>query len=142
MVLHPVGRFPQAQTDEQWKESCFWTLLAHCNHGEQCSNTFRDTEHLKTFEATAVAELMERFVMASAAERTALRMAPCPPHIRKAWHLGTARREAAAERLRPTSRVTMSMRSVKYIFTDTTTTWDQALWETMTPEDQAEATQA
>ena len=119
VVVHPVGRFPQARTDGQWKDACCWTLLVHCNHGEQCTNTFRDAAHLATFEDTAGAELMQRVVMASSEERAALRMAPCPPHIAKAWHLGMARREAAAERLLPTSRVTKSMR---YVFTDTTDT--------------------
>ena len=113
VVVHPVGRFSQARTDEQWKDACFWTLLAHCNQGEQCATTFRDAERLATFEDTAVAELMQRFVMASSEERAALRMAPCPPHIAKAWHLGTARRGAAPERLRPTSRVTQSMYLVR-----------------------------
>ena len=100
VVVHPVGHFPQARTDEQWKDACFWTLLAHCNHGEQCANTFRNAEHLTTFEATAVADLMQRFVTASSEERVANRMAPCPPHIAKAWYLGylgMARREAAAD---------------------------------------------
>ena len=36
VVLHPVGRFNKALTDEQWKEACYWTLLAHCNHGDMC----------------------------------------------------------------------------------------------------------
>ena len=118
VVVHPVGRFAQARTDGQWKEVCFWTLLAHCNHGEQCENTFRNAEHLTTFEATAVADLMQRFVTASPEERVAIRMAPCPPHIAKAWHLGMARREAAAERLLSTSRITKSLLSVKYVFTE------------------------
>ena len=26
VVLHPVGRFPQARSDAQWKDACFWTL--------------------------------------------------------------------------------------------------------------------
>ena len=142
VVVHPVGRFPQARTDEQWKEACYWTLLAHCNHGEQCANTFRDAADLATFHDATLAELMQRFVTASSEERAAMRMAPCPPHVAKAWHLGMARREAAAERLLPTSRVTKSMHSVKYVFTDTTETWQQMLWDTMTAEDQTEATQA
>ena len=99
VVVHPVGRFPQARSDAQWKDACFWTLLAHCNHGEQCKNTFRDAAHLATFEDDTAAELMQRFVMASSEERIAMRLAPCPPHVAKAWHLGMAQREAAAERL-------------------------------------------
>ena len=137
-----MGRVPEARTDEQWKEACYWTLLAHCNHGERCSNTFRDAADLATFDDGKLAELMQRFVTASSEERLAMRMAPCPPHVAKAWHLGMARREAAAERLLPTSRVTKSMHSVKYVFTDTAETWQQMLWDTMTAEDQTEATQA
>ena len=139
VVVHPVGRFTQARTDAEWKDACFWTLLAHCNHGEQCANTFRDAADLAKLEDAAVLELMQRLVKASEEERVAWRMAPCPPHIAKAWHLGMARREKAAERLLPTSRVTKSMHSVKYVFTDTTNTWQQSLWETMGAKDQAEA---
>jgi len=45
VVVHPVGRFPQARSDAQWKDACFWTLLAHCNHGE---NVRRRSEMLPT----------------------------------------------------------------------------------------------
>ena len=34
VVIHPMGRFSQANTDGQWRGACLWTLLAHCNHGE------------------------------------------------------------------------------------------------------------
>ena len=48
VVVHPVGRFAQARTHEQWADACFWTLLAYCNHGEACNETFRDAEQLHT----------------------------------------------------------------------------------------------
>ena len=142
VVLHPVGRFPSALTDAQWKDACFWALLAHCNHGKQCKNTFRDAAHLATFEDDTVAELMRRFVTSSSEERTAKRMAPCPPHVAKAWHLGMARRERAAEKLLPTSRVTNSLHNVKYAFAQTQETWQQMLWEDTTADNQAGASQA
>ena len=37
VVLHPAGGFAQARTDEQWRDACFWTLMAHCNHGDACT---------------------------------------------------------------------------------------------------------
>ena len=37
VVVHPVGRFTQARTDAEWKDACYWTLLAHCNHGGDVS---------------------------------------------------------------------------------------------------------
>ena len=142
VVVHPVGRFAQARTDAQWKDACFWTLLAHCNHGEQCTTTFRDADHLATFDDAAVAELTQHFVMASSKERADMRMAPCPPHVKKAWHLGMARRVAAEERRHSTSRVTKSLSSVKYVFTELPESWEQMLWENMDSDDQAAATQA
>ena len=86
VVVHPVGRFAHARTDAQWEDACHWTLLVHCNRGEMCQNTFRDAEHLGTYSHEATADLMERFVLASSVDRRSSRLAPCPPHIRKAWH--------------------------------------------------------
>lgn len=134
VVVHPVGRSPQARTEAQWKGARFWTLLAHCNHGEQRANTFRNAAHLATFEDATVAKLMQRPVTASSEERAAMRMAPCPPHVAKAWHLGTAGREATTERLLSKSRISKSLLSVKYVFTETTETWQHMLWETMTAD--------
>ena len=84
VIVHPAGRFGQARTDAQWKEACHWTLLAHCNHGEMCKNTFRDSEQLAAHSYEATANLMECFVLSSSEERAKLRLASCPPHIRKA----------------------------------------------------------
>ena len=44
VVVHLVGRFPEARIEEQWKEACFWTSLSQCNHGEQCAAMFTDAE--------------------------------------------------------------------------------------------------
>ena len=98
VVIHPVGRFTQANTDAQWRDACIWTLLAHCNHGNMCTGTFRDADHLATFSDDAVAELMQRFATLGTAERARAPLAPCPPHIAKAWHLGVARRRRAEEK--------------------------------------------
>ena len=57
VVVHPVGRFAQARTDDQWKEACHWTLLAHCNHGEMCEHTFRDADELETYSYEDTAHL-------------------------------------------------------------------------------------
>ena len=61
VVIHPVGRFTQANTDAQWRDACAWILLAHCNHGDVCKSTFRDADELATFSDDAVAKLTQRF---------------------------------------------------------------------------------
>ena len=113
VVSHPMGRFSQANTDGQWRDACFWTLLAHCNHGESCQGAFRDADHLATFSDDSIAELMQRFATAAPEERLSARLAPCPPHIAKAWHLGMARRKRAEEKRRSASRVASALAPVK-----------------------------
>ena len=142
VVIHPVGRFTQASTDAQWRDACVWTLLAHCNHGETCKDTFRDADDLATFSDDSVAELMERFATAAPAERLGARLAPCPPHIAKAWHLGVARRKRAEEKKHSTSRVASAIAPVKYIFVEEAADWRQKMWEAMAAPDQEEATEA
>ena len=98
IVVLPACRLKTSRTDLQWKESCYWTLLAHCNHGDMCSTTFKDAETLSSFSYEAIADLMSRFVMATPEERVMYRLAPCPPRIWNAWVLGMSRRKAAADR--------------------------------------------
>ena len=97
-VAHPVGRFGQANTDARWRDARFRTLMAHCNHGETCKGAFRGADHLATFTDDAVAELMQRFATAAPEEQLQQRLAPCPPRIAKARHLGVARRSLGAGR--------------------------------------------
>ena len=87
--------------------------------------------------------LMERFVLASPAERASSRLAPCPPHIRKAWHLGMARRKAAAEQQHSVSRVANLLATTTYKFVfEEGASWQEVPWESMTEEDQAVAKRA
>jgi hypothetical protein len=79
VVVHPVGRFTTATTDAQWRDACYWTLLAHCNHGGPCY-AFRDADHLDTFSDEAMKDLMTLFADGSLVERSEKRLAPCPPH--------------------------------------------------------------
>ena len=86
---------------------------------------------------------MERFVLASSAERASSRLAPCPPHIRKAWHLGMARRKAAAEQQHSVSRVANLLATTMYKFVfEEGASWQEVPWESMTEEDQAVANRA
>ena len=142
VVLHPVGRFAQANTDSQWRDACFWTLVAHCNHGETCAETFRDADHLETFSDESVARLCQRFATATDEERQRVRMAPCPPHVAKAWHLGMARRSAAKDKRRSASRVASAMAPVQYIFVGEPADWRQMSWEVMLSGDKEEAAEA
>ena len=118
------------------------TLLAHCNHGVSCHGSLRDADHLATFSDDAIAGLMQRFATATPEERLSARLAPCPPHIAKAWHLGMARRKRAEEKRRSASRVASALAPVKYIFVEQAADWRQMIWEAMTAPDQEEASEA
>ena len=86
---------------------------------------------------------MERFVLTPSAERASSRLAPCPPHIRKAWHLGMARRKAAAEKQHPMSRVANMLATTTYKFVfEQGASWKEMPWDSMTEEDQVEASHA
>ncbi len=90
MVVHPTGRFTRAKSPEQWLDACYWTLLAYCNHGIDCTATFRDAQHLDEMQPDVVEQLMESFVMAPLQDRLDMVMTACPPHVRKSWLLGCA----------------------------------------------------
>ena len=81
VVVHPVGRLTTAQTDAQWRDACYWTLLAHCNHGDR-SSTFNDADHLSTFTDLEMDNLVTLFVTGTREERALRRLAQCPPHVR------------------------------------------------------------
>ena len=65
VVAHPVGRFAQARTNVQWTDACFWTLLAYCNHGGACTETFRGADELRTRGPDFITMIAECFVTAS-----------------------------------------------------------------------------
>ena len=69
-------------------------------------------------ECDAIADLTERFVVSSPKERLDLRLGECPPHIANAWHLGMARRKAAAEKQYSVARVASALAPAKYAFCD------------------------
>jgi len=108
-----------------------------------CQNTFRDAEELETYSYEATVGVMELCVVASPAQRITLRLAPCPPHIRKAWHLGMARRKAAAEQQHSVSRVANSLATptYKFVFEDGAS-WQAVPWISMNEEEQAAASRA
>ena len=57
-----------AQTDAQWRDASYWTLLAHCNFGARC-NTFNDADHLNTFTASEMDTLVTLFISGTTEER-------------------------------------------------------------------------
>ena len=142
VVVHPGGRFAQARTDEQWTDACFWTLLAYCNHGESCRHTSRGAEDLSSKGPEAITAIAERFVTASPSERSDRRMAPCPPHVAKAWHLGMARRKAAEARMPSVARVASSLSHTSYVFIERPPRWQEVPWAAMSEAEQAEASDA
>ena len=142
VVVHPDGRVGQAYTDAQWRDACFWTLMARCNHGEARKGTFRDADHLATFSDDAVADLMQRFVMAAPESRLGARLAPCPPRIANAWFMGIARRRRAEEKKRPAPLVASALAQVNYTFVEEAAGWTQMMREAMAAPDEEEATEA
>mgnify|MGYP001393261403 FL=1 len=139
VVVHPVGRFAQARTNEQWTDACFWTLLAYCNHGEACAETFRGAEQSRTMGPEYITMIAERFVTASPNERVDSRMAPCPPHVSKSWHLGMARRKAAEARKHSVARVASSLTQTRYVFVDKLPRWQEVPWSAMSETEQVQA---
>jgi hypothetical protein len=115
VVVHPVGRFAIAQRDAQWRDACYWTLLAHCNRGQQCA-TFRDAYHLDTLSDQQLDDLVALLVAASPEERSERRIAQCPPRVRKNWQLGVARKQRQEERKHSHAKVASSMTKVTFLF--------------------------
>ena len=143
VVVHPVGRFTTATTSEQWRDACYWTLLAYCNHGFVCSSTFADARQLDSLELDALEQLMQTFVMAPQSERHAMVMTMCPPHVRKNWLLGCARRERLEARRQPVAAVTEALRKVpRFVFLDEGDAWRQCSTTEMSAEDLAAAQSA
>lgn len=116
VVVHPAPRFTTAKDDSQWLDSCKWMLLAYCNHGDCCATTFKNSADLDSFADEDVRNLAERFVMTPAAERVQCRLTACPPHVRKNWLLGVARREREEARKLSTKSVIQALPAIKFVF--------------------------
>ena len=99
-------------------------LLAYCNHGDRCATTFKSFADLDSLADEDVRNLAERFVMTPADERVHGRLTACPPHVRKSWLLGVARREREEARKLPTKSVIQAMSKIKFVFEED----DQVAW--------------
>ena len=124
VIVHPAPRFTTAKDDSQWLDACKWMLLAYCNHGDRCSTTFKSCADLDRLADEDVRNLAERFVMTPADERIPGRLTACPPHVRKSWLLGVARREREEARKLPTKSVIQVMSKIKFVFEED----DQVAW--------------
>ena len=91
-------------------------LLAYCNHGDCCATTFKNSADLDSRADEDVRNLAELFVVASAAERVQRRLTACPPHVRKNWLLGVARREREEARKLSTKSVIQALPAIKFVF--------------------------
>ena len=113
-----------------------------CNHGPECSHTFPSAEALldvNKFSDEQVQDLMASFVHASLEERVALRMAPCPPHVKKNWLLGMARKERKEQQKLSLATVEKALPKVRFIFEESALQWQSKLYEDMLPDEQSEA---
>ena len=135
VVVHPAGRFTRADTQEQWLDSCVWTLLGFCNHGDGCQ-TFKDKKHLDDLPAEQVEELMQTFATSTPEERRQRGLVQCPPHICKKWQLGLARKQRKEERKLSTERVVQSMRKIHFVFHEEPG-WMAMVYADMSADEQA-----
>ena len=149
VVLHPVGRFSTASAPAQWRDACFWTLLAHCNHfpvGEHslqfCGEIFPSLDALQDSNVIPdekLHELTAFFVMASPEQRAAKQVCSCPPHVRKNWLLGLARRQRQEERKLEHAAATAPLSEVQFVFEEDAFQWQSKLFADMDPAEQEDA---
>ncbi len=138
VVVHPVGRFTTAQTAAQWRDASYWTLLAHCNHGDGC-DTFMDADHLNTFTDTDMDNLVTFFVEATMEERAQKQLAQCPPHVRKNYQLGVARMQRQEDRNHSHSTVASTISKITYVFQEAVL-WHSKMYTDMSSDEQDLAT--
>ena len=137
VVVHPAPMFTTAKEESQWLDACRWMLLAYCNHGECCATTtFKHKDHLDSFSEQDLRALAESFVMTPARDRLRCGLTPCPPHVRKNWLLGVARRQREEERKHSKQTVTKAMPDIKFVFEDETCSWNRKAFSDMTSEEQ------
>ena len=88
-------------------------------------------------------DLAERFVMTPAGDRVKCRFTACPPHVRKNWLLGVARREREEARKLSASTVIQAMPVINFVFEeDATHAWTTRASSEMTQEELDLAKQA
>ena len=88
----------------------------------------------------ALEQLMHNVVMAPAEDRHNLSTTACPPHVRKNWLLGCARRERLEARKQSVATVTEALwKSPRFVFTEEGDAWTQCSTTDMSPEDLAAA---
>ena len=117
VTVHPTPHFKVAKEHSQWIDACKWLLLGYCNHGQCCTNTFKDYDELMSFPDDRLEELADRFINTKDAERLASKFATCPPHARRDWQLGMGRKQRAKERQHSPETVIKSLSKVQYVGT-------------------------
>ena len=119
VIVHPEPRFTTAMTSQRWNEACVFALMAYCNHGPCCADTtFADLAALQALPSEELEALMLDFVHLPAGDRKAREMTACPPHLKRNFHLGHARRLRAEERRLSRPQVSAALPKVTYLFQD------------------------
>ena len=136
----PEGRFTTAMTPEQWREACVLALVAYCNHGPCCAETtFADLQSLEELPLDALEQLMFDFATLGTSERSRRKMVACPPHLRRSYHLGNARRKRLEKRKLSRPLVSASLPEVKYVFASDELDWRHKPTADMSEVDREEA---
>ena len=132
VIVHPEPRFTTAMTSERWNEACVFALMAYCNHGPSCADTtFADLAALQALSGEDLEALMLDFVHLPASDRKARQMTACPPHLKRNFHLGHARRLRAEERRLSRPQVATALPKVTYVFEEE----DEESWKTKCVQD-------
>ena len=119
VIVHPEARFTKALTPERWREACTYGLMAYCNHGPCCAqSTFSNLACLEAMSSDELEALMDSFVFMSDNDRKTKNMSACPPHLRRNYELGQARRRRAEGRKLSRPQVNAALPQVKYVCTE------------------------
>ena len=122
VIVHPEARFTKALTPERWREACTYGLMAYCNHGPCCAqSTFSSLASLEAMSSDELEGLMHSFVFMSDKERKIKNMTACPPHLRRNYELGQARRRRAEDRKLSRPQVSAVLPQVRYVYTENDT---------------------
>ena len=71
--------------------------------------TVTDAEQLNGLSSEVLEQVAQKFIMVPAEERRTMGMTACPPHVRKNWLLGCARRVRAEARKQSVATVTEAL---------------------------------
>ena len=156
LVVSPFPRLARAKKGQEWSKAARDALLAYCNHGPHCQETFRDATALDNMRDEDVDRLLTAFVEQSSAVADAeadvpqgagavARFCKCPPFVARAYRLGKLRQEKEENKKKPQSEVRKAIEaetSKKGMDLVNKQEWQCKSWATMSDSERARAQEA